>query len=433
MKLKKLTALFLAAAMVFGLAACGGDKEKEADTQTKAPATEGAKETKGADAETKSEGGEAAANGETFKLGAFLQLTGANSVAGNESNNTLDIAIDYINENGGFNGAKIEKVVYDSQGSPEEAVKVVSKLINDDKVDAIMGSVNSSEILAAGQQVNDAGVFMMGLGTANTWMAEDWPYVFRATVNNANLATNTVEMIKEAGYTTVAVSNGQDDASLSTADAFVKLCEEQNVEVVARETYAMSDSDFSAQVAKIIAADPECVYMTNSGEHIGPFVKQLRQGGYKGVLFSKEIMSMRDANIAGDDNAKYVAASYPYLIYATIDDCDVEPIKEVLKRYEERYGEIPTTEVIYRVWDTMMVMWEATKIAGSNESDALKDAMPQVKVDGLGGPLTYDDGTREGYHTSNNWIYVGGGKNKDFTTWLAEDYDTYKSETGRDK
>ncbi|MCI8275574.1 MAG: ABC transporter substrate-binding protein [Lachnospiraceae bacterium] len=431
MKLKRIVAMLLAAMMVLSLAACGGDKE-----ETEAVAAE----TKAESAETKAdvgdeskadEGGEL--TGETFVLGSFLQLTGANSVAGNESNNTLDICIDYINERGGFNGAKIEKIVYDSQGSPEEAVKVVSKLINDDKVDAIMGSVNSSEILAAGAQINDAGIFMMGLGTANTWMAEDWPYVFRATVNNANLATNTVDMIVEAGAKTVAVVNGQDDASLSTADAFVELAAGKDLEVVTRETYSASDTDFSAQVTKIVAADPDCVYMTCSGEHIGPFVKQLRQGGYKGILYSKEIMSMRDANIAGDDNAKYTAASYPYLIYADVEDCDIPEIKEVLQMYIDRYGEMPTTEVVYRVWDTMMVMWEAAKIAGSNDSDALKDAMPSVKVDGLGGPLTYDEGTREGYHTSNNWIYIGGGKNKDFTTWLAEDFEAYKTGTGREK
>ena len=181
-----------------------------------------------------------------------------------------------------------------------------------------------------------------------------------------------------------------------------------------------------------MAQDPQCVYMTCSGEHIGPFVKQLRQGGYKGVLFSKEIMAMRDAEIAGDDNAKYTAASYPYVIYKDVESCDDPEIKEVLQMYVDRYGEMPTTEVVYRVWDTMMVMWEATKIAGSNESDDIVAAMPEVKVEGLGGPLTYDDGTREGYHTSNDWIYIGDGKNKEFSDWLAEDYEAYKTETGRE-
>ena len=422
MKLKKAAALFLAALMLLSLAACGGGSS---DETTEAVATGGS--------EGETGGGSEGGSGETFKLGTFLQLTGANSVAGNESNNTLDMCIDYINENGGFNGATIEKVVYDTQGSPEEAVKVVAKLIGEHQVDAIVGSVNSSEFLAAGQQINDAKIFMMGLGTANTWMEEDWPYVFRATVNNAGLAVNTVAMIAEAGYSTVAVVNGQDDASLSTADAFIGYCEDEGIEVLTRETYATADTDFSAQVANIVAADPDCVYMTCSGEHIGPFVKQLRQGGYKGILYSKEIMSMRDANIAGDGSAMYTAASYPYVIYKDVESCDDPEIKEVLQMYVDRFGEMSTTEVVYRVWDTMMVMWEATKIAGANDSDSLVAAMPEVSIEGLGGPLTYDDGTREGYHTSNNWIYIGDGKNKDYTTWLAEDYETFLTDTGRDR
>ncbi len=428
MKLKKLVAVSLAAVMALSLAACGKKDDKPADSTTKAAGTEAGK----TEESKKEEGGSEAASGETFKLGAFLQLTGNNSVAGIESKNTLEIMIDYINDNGGFNGQKIELVCYDSQGSPEEAVKIASKLVQNDKVDAIVGSVNSSEILAAGKTINDSKTFMMGLGTANTWMAEDWPYVFRATVNNANLATNTVDMIVEAGFKNVSIFNGQDDASLSTADAFEKICGEKGIEVLTREMYDVGDTDYSAQIAKLIKNDPQCVYMTTSGNDIGAFVKQLRQGGYKGILFSKEIMSMRDANIAGNENAIYTAASYPYVIYPNIDACDDAKIKEVLQMYQDVYGEIPTTEVIYRVYDTMMVMWEATKIAGSNDSTAIKDAMAEVSIEGLGGPLTYDDGTREGYHTSKNWIYVGDGKNKDFTTWLAEDYDAYKSATGRE-
>ena len=421
MKLRKIAALFTTALMALGFAACGDGVE---------PETAVTAETDGVEADsTETE----EKTGETFKLGVFLQLTGSNSIGGTEANNTLDIMVDYINENGGFNGAQIEKIVYDSQGSPEEAVKIASKLINEDKVDAVVGSVNSGEILAAGQSINDAGLFMMGLGTANTWIAEDWPYVFRATVNNANLSVNVVDMINEIGYTNIAVVNGQDDASLSTADAFIEYAEEAGIEILTRETYAQSDSDFSAQVARIVAVDPECVYMTCSGEHIGPFIKQLRQGGYNGILYSKEILPLKDAAIAGEENSKYLAASYPYVVYEDIADCENEIITGILQKYIERYGEMPVSDSVYRAYDTMMVMWEASKIAGSNDSDALKDAMPEVKVEGCGGTLFYDDGTREGYHTSNNWIYIGEGVNKDYSTWLSEDYEAFKTETGREK
>ena len=374
-----------------------------------------------------------ASEGETFKLGAFLQLTGSNSVAGIESKQTIEMLLEDINADGGFNGKQVELVVYDSQGSPEEATKIASKLINDDKVDAIIGSVNSSEILAAGSTINDAGVFMMGLGTAATWMLEDWPYVWRATPNNGNLATQTVKMLGVGGYTNTVIFNGQDDASLSTADEFERLCGENGIEVLGRETYDAGDTDFHAQIAKLLSYDPECFYMTTSGADIGAFVKQLRQSGYKGVLFSKEVMSMRDAEIAGDENAWYTAAAYPYVVYGNIDDVDDEQTKALLQQYLDTYGEMPQTECPYRVYDTLNVMWEATKIAGANDSDSLVAAMPQVEVDGIAGDLTYTDGTREGIHDSHYFIYVGNGLNKDFEKWLEEDFDAYKEATGREK
>lgn len=410
---KKTLSLVLALILVISLVGCNTGT-KQANT----PKADTSKTT-----ETPSAG--------TFKLGAFLQLTGGNSAYGIEAKNSVQLAVDYINGQGGFNGQKIGLTVYDTQGSAEEAVKVATKLIQTDKVNAVIGSVNSSEVLAAAGYLNDAHIVTLGLGTSPTWMAKDWPYVFRPSMNNGTAAPMTVDLINKVGLKSVAMFYGQDDASLATAKTFKEACAKAGIEVKAEATYDAGDTDYSAQVAKMNASGAQCVYISVIGETGPVIVKQLRQYGYKGLIFNKESFMVSQILIAGKAAANYIPFANPYVTYNNVEECDIDIVRDFLKRYTEKYGSISKTDSAYRGWDAMMSLWEATKIAKSNESDAIKVAMGKVSIPGLGGKLDFTKGNREGYNSFNSFILVDG-KNILFSKWLESGgYEAYKKATGR--
>lgn len=417
MKLKKFISFLLVVAISLFFAGCNGGSTN--NNSSKNTSSENSSETS------------TSANSKTFKLGAFLQLTGGNSAYGNEAKNAIELAIDEINKQGGFNGQQIEFVLYDTQGSAEEAVKIVTKLIETDKVNAAIGSVNSAEVLAAAGYLNEAGIITFGLGTSPTWMEKDWPFVFRAAMNNKTAAPLTADMLVKLGLKSVGIFKGQDDASLSTAKAFSDACTERGIKVVAEESYDAGDTDFSAQVANILNADPQTVYISVIGETGPLIVKQLRQYGYNGIIFDKESFMMSQIAIAGEEAANYIAFANPYVTYRTIEECDIPIMREFLQKYSDKYGKLPATDSAYRGWDTMMVLWEASKIAGSNDSDALRQAVHKVKIPGLGGTLDYTKGDREGYSIFNTFILVNG-KNVLFDKWIESGgYEEYKKATGR--
>lgn len=370
---------------------------------------------------------------DTFLVGAYTQMSGDKATYGMEVQNNLEMAIDYINENGGFNGQQVELVMYDTQGSPEEAVKIAARLLGSDHVDAVVASVNSGEVFASAAALNDAGVFTIGLGTSATWMAEDWPYVFRASVNNDRTVAPTVDMLVELGIPSVGCFYGQDDAAISTYETFVADCEENGIEVVGAETYDPTDTDYSAQIANVLAANPASIYLSVSGDYGALFMKQLREQGFTGMIFAKECVMQSQIQVAGVQAANYVAFAYPYVIYNSIDECNIPIMKEYLQRYLDRFGSLPQTDSAYRAWDTMMVMWEASKIAGSNSSDALRDAMNTISgFEGLGGTFDYTNGDREGLSQINTFI-VYDGVSVPFEEWLeAGGYDAYKTATGNE-
>lgn len=414
---KKLISAILAGAMLLSVTACGGGGAA-ADSSAAQP----------------SSGAEKAAESDTLKIGLFNPLSGANAAYGTEVRDAAALALEYINANGGFNGKQGALVVYDTQGSVEEAVKVASKLIHEDKVGIAIGSMNSSEMFAAGASLNEAGVYTLGCGTSPSWMAEDWPYVFRPAVNNGLTPPTIAKMIKETGYTSVSGFYGQDDASLATYNQFKEACAAEGIEVKNSESYDQGDTDYSAQVTNIVNSGAECVYISVNGETGPVIVKQLRQYGYNGIIFDKESFMAAQVAIAGKENSSYIAFANPYVTYENIEDIDIPNVKEFAERYKEKYGDINKTDSAYRGWDAMMVLWEASKLAGSNDAEALKDATHKISgLEGLGGTIDYTPGDREAYHEIRTFV-LDNGKNVEWNNWKSNGgYDAFLQATGREK
>ncbi len=372
----------------------------------------------------------AAPSGETFKLGAFLQLTGGNSAYGIEARNSIVLAIDEINAKGGLNGKQIEFIPYDTQGSAEEAVKIAAKLIDVDKVDCAIGSVNSNEVLAAARYLNDAGIPMFGLGTSPTWMKEGWPYVFRGSYNNGLSALLVVDIMEKLGMSKVGIFKGQDDASLGTAKAFAGEVKRRGYTITADESYDLGDTDFSAQVANIMDSEPHTVFLSVIGETGPVIVKQLRQLGYTGIILYKESFMVAQVEIAGKAAATDILFPNPYVTYQSIDECDIPIVRAFLEKYQARYGHPCKTDSAYRGWDTMMTIQEVVKLAGSTDRKAMRDAVQKVKMPGLGGTIDYTDGSGENYKKFNLFAFIDQ-KNILLDKWIADGgYEAYKKKTG---
>lgn len=378
--------------------------------------------------------GAQASSDDVFRIGAFLQLTGSTSVGGNEAKNSIEVAVKYINENGGFNGQQVVVDFGDTQGSPEEAIKLVNQFIQAEKYDSIIGSVNSNECLAAMQYVNDAEILAFGLGTAASWMSQGWEYIYRATMNNSLAAPLSLSLVTDMGYKKVAIFCGQDEASINTATTFEELCNEAGIDIVAFEKYDSGDVDYSAQIAKLIASDPDVVYTSLIGNDTGSAIKQIREGGWDGLIILKESYQTFSYEVSGPKNSKYLAFANPYVCYTSVESCpdSLGAMKAYLPLYQDLIGQLPTTDSGYRGWDTMMCLWEASKIAGSNDNAALLEAMPLVKVDGLGGTIDFSDGSREGYGSHfNRFCFMAEEGNVLWEDWLKDYAPAFHEETGK--
>lgn len=364
---------------------------------------------------------------DTYKIGMYQVMSGANAIYGEEAQNAMDMMVEKINAEGGLNGMQVETVTYDDQGSPEEAVKAVTKLLDVDNIDACISSCISSCILATAGKLNDRQVITFGTGLSPTYMDQGWEYVYRSCVNSDYVAPVTIELAKSIGIENVAIFRGQDESAIATAKTFTELCGENGLVITTEEAYNEGDSDFSGQITKIMSTEPDAVFISTVGATYGIFIKQLRQYGYEGIILNKEALPTDAIHVAGDA-ADYVVFASPYLTYTSVDDCDKENLKAFLQEYSDTYGTLPATDCAYRVYDSLLTLFAAAKEAGSNEPEAVKAAIDQISdLQALGGTLDFTDETNEGLHTFDGYIRVDG-VNVLLDNWMAsEDYEAWVS------
>ena len=415
---RKLMAFVLAAVMTVSMAGCGsGVSENAADT---------GEETSEAVGDT----GTVSEESGVFKLGCSQPLTGTQAQPGECAYNAVKLAAKQFNEEGGFLGQTIEVIAYDDQGSPEEAVKVASKLVEADQVDAVIGSCISSAVLSSAEVYNKAGIPTFGTGTSPTWMAMGWEYIFRACQNTDFALPLTIDKLKELGITKAAIFAGQDDSGVAGANTFTELANAAGIEVTTTESYVEGNTDFSGQVAKIISSDPEVVFISTLGPTMPLIVKQLRQFGYEGLCFTKDLYQVHALQVAGAAS-NGVAFAYPYLSYTTVDECNDEFVKEFLVAYEDEYGELPVSDCAYRAYDSMLVLREAIEAAGTTDKAAVAEAISTLdSVQTLAGLQDFTQGDREGLHEFN--IYVISDENYiTFDEWEGtEEFDAVLEASG---
>lgn len=386
--MKRIIAILLALVLVLSLAACAAK-----------PAADTVKETVSTETPEQKDNAAESSDGE-FILGVQQPLSGDNAVAGQIAVNAIKLFVGIANKNGGWNGQQIKVVVYDDQSSSEEAVKVANKLIEVDHADAVIASLLSSNVLASAGYLSDAGIITIGIGTSPTWLQQGWENVFRACHSSDLVIPSLITYMNDNNLKTVACLHGEDDSSMSAYDPFVEQCGAAGIDILAETSYTTGDTDFSGQIAAMLNSDPDCIYLSTQGTILGSFMKQLRSFGYEGLVISKEMMTMDQLEVAGTYANGYVFSS-AYVTWGTADEVPTEDMKEMYELYKEAWGEYPAQDCAFRAWDSLIVLQEALRIAGSKDTEAVRNAILSISgLKTLAGTVDYTDGSHEGLHTA---------------------------------
>jgi branched-chain amino acid transport system substrate-binding protein len=320
-------------------------------------------------------------------VGYYGDLSGRTSSFGQSTKNGVEMAADEINKAGGIDGRTIQIITEDDQGEPNKAATVVTKLINQDKVIALLGEVASSNSLAAAPKAQGSKVPMISPSSTNPAVTQVGDYIFRVCFIDpfqgevmAKFSANNLKAKRAA-----ILYDFNSDYSRGLYQFFKRSFTQLGGQIVSEQSYTQGDRDFSGQLTAIRSSNPEVIYVPGYYGEVGVIANQTKQLGIKAPLLggdgwdAPQLWQLGGASLNGD----YISNHY------SVDD-PAPAIQKFVADYKARYNILPDALAALG-YDSMKVLADAIKRAGTTENAKLRDAIAQTKdFPGVTGQITID-------------------------------------------
>jgi branched-chain amino acid transport system substrate-binding protein len=323
----------------------------------------------------------------TIKIGAIFPITGPLATFGTSCANGAKMAIEEVNLRGGVLGSKIELLVEDDQYKPEEAANAAKKLIERDKVVALIAEVTSSVTLVVAPIAQQSKIVLLTPTATNPKVTQVGDYIFRACFIDdfqgevmANFVYKNLKL-KTAAILTAVTS----DYSKGLAQFFKQKYTALGGKIVAEESYSEGDSDFRAQLTKIKAAKPEFVYVPGYYADVGPILLQARELGITVPFGGGDGW---DSPVLLQTAGKAAEGCFFSNHYSP--DSKELVVQTFVKNYQKKYGTTPDA-LAALAYDAAKLLLDAINRAGSTDSSKIRDALAATKgFRGVTGVITFD-------------------------------------------
>ena len=323
--------------------------------------------------------GEASAQ---VKLGAVLSVTGPASFLGDPEKKTLEMYVDEINAKGGVNGQKLQLVVYDDGADANAARTFATRLVEEDKVVAMVGGTTTGATLAMIPVFEEAQVPLISLAGAIQIIEPVRKWVFKTPHTDKMACEKIFADLKQRNLTTVALISGTDAFGKSMRDQCVAVAPQAGITIAHEESYGPRDSDMTPQLTNI-KGKPAVQAVINPGFGQGPAIvtRNYRQLGIALPLYqSHGVASKQFIELAGPaaDGVRLPAAAL--LVAEKLPDND--PQKPVVvaytRAYQQKTGQ-PISTFGGHAYDGLMIFVEAAKRAGSFDKAKVRDEIEKTK------------------------------------------------------
>lgn len=325
---------------------------------------------------------------EPLRVGVFLDLSGLTASFGRSVLQGVKLAAAEINNHQIANGRRVELIIEDDLGRPDEAARVVQRLVDQKKVHALLGEVASSNTLAAAPIAQHAKVPLITSAT-HPAVTQVGDYIFRTSYIDlfqgqalAQFAIRTLNAKRVA-----LLVDASSDYSKSLATAFEKSLISEGGRIVSKQSYAQGDKDFAAQLVAIRSYKPDVVFVPGYYNEAGPIAKQAKQIGLNKPLIGGDGWESEQLWHLGGSalNGSYITSHYAF-------DDPAPANKEFVASYKARYEGLEPDALAALGYDALKLIADAVKRAGTTDGPAMREALAGTKsFEGVTGRITMDE------------------------------------------
>jgi branched-chain amino acid transport system substrate-binding protein len=326
--------------------------------------------------------GIAVAEPPTIKIGSFLSVTGPAAFLGDPEEKTLKLYVEKLNKAGGVIGRKIELVVYDDAGDSDKARTFAKRLIDQDKIDVIIGGTTTGTTMAALPLAEQAGVPFISLAGAVVIVEPVKKWVFKTPHTDRMACEKIFADMKARGIAKIGMIAGAGGFDRSMRQECLKVAGKYGISVVADESYGAKDSDMTAQLTKIKnAAGVQAVVNPGFGQGPAIVTKNFRQLGMAVPLYQSHGVASKEFIKLAGEAAEGVRLPAAALLVADILAAN-DPQKAVVVGYKKEYETKYRSDVSTfggHAYDGLFLAIDAIKRAKSTDKAKVRDALEATK------------------------------------------------------
>jgi branched-chain amino acid transport system substrate-binding protein len=342
-----------------------------------------------------------AQSGEPFRIGTILSVTGPGAFLGDHMKRGMELAIEEINAKGGINGRKIEWVFYDAETQATKAVTSTRRLIEQDKVDIIVGGGNASGLaLAMVPLVEKAQVpFISTEGSmqiVNPVSERRW--TFKSTLDDDKVLERAADSFAKRGITSIALLYDSSGFGQSAKEQLEKIAPRRGLKVL-YETFNPADTDLTAQLTRIKSSDAKaiiCWTITPAGV---VFLKQAQQLGLRDRVIMHSYGFVDDRYMKQAEGAAegidLMSQKFPVGTDLPASDPLKQRIADVTARFEKRFGTKPN-QFVAQTYDAIYMAADVLA-RGGKDKEKIRAALENLKdFKGVGGAFSFSPTSHSG-------------------------------------
>jgi len=345
-----------------------------------------------------------------IRIGASLSLTGTYAKLGKNQHEGYQLCIKDLNAKGGLLGRKAELVMYDDQSLPATAVRLYEKLITEDKVDAVMGPY-SSPVSEAAANVTEKykKVMVAPLAATTSIFKKGRKYIFVVISPAESYLEGLIDMAAKRGLKTVAIINEDTLFSKAAAAGAVELAKKKGLQVVYQEAYPKGNTDFSALLTKIKAANPDVVAAGTYFDDAVALTRQMKELNVNPKMYG--------VTVGGDLPEFYdVLKQNAEFIYGATQWEHTLPYpgnQEFFDAYKKDFNHEPSYHSAAGYAGCVLYA-EAVKRANSLDADRVREQLLKLETKTIFGEYKVD---QDGFQTAHKMVTFQWQGEKKVTVW----------------
>jgi branched-chain amino acid transport system substrate-binding protein len=336
--------------------------------------------------------GWAAPDNSPIQIGVISAFTGSQAAFGQAHKNGYEIALKEINDKGGINGHPVALVYYDDQSKPDQAVQGVSKLVDQDHVNIILGSYSSESSRAIVPMVTQKQVpLIMPTATADNVMETGSQWVFRVCAGSGAYAAATIDFLKNNGNPkTIAIVYENTNFGQSNFKSMSDAATAAGMQIVDTEAYQASSPDYKSLLQRVKSRNPDVIYFASYLLDATTLMRQAEQVNLNPRYYTSAGTGFAAAEFPSQDKGAGRNAEYTFSTSQWLPTAKWKGSTEFDQKFFQRTGTHPAYHAM-EAYAALLVAAKAMGQAKNKTAEGYRDALRAINLpDTPFGPIKFD-------------------------------------------